>query len=189
MGPGEEFSKRRGDRRARKGSDRPTQLGTAPTTGCPRSAPISAGSRRLPSPMSGRGSATPRPRPAISDITPFTAATWLAQVPLWPHSFSFAAECALTNRDPGLADEQLTAGFRILPADDPMLLSLQSVLCACRGEKSAALECVHKSLKSPWPFQHIHHASHQVARTYAALGDLDKAVAWLQRAAETGFPC
>ena len=117
------------------------------------------------------------------------AKAWLAEIPLWPHSFSFAAECALTNRDPGLADEQLTAGFRILPADDPMLLSLQSVLCACRGEKSAALECVHKTLESPRPFQHIHHAYHQFARSYAALGDPDKAVAWLQRAAETGFPC
>ena len=116
------------------------------------------------------------------------AKAWLAEVPVWPHSASFGAEVALTNRDLGLAHERLTAGFRILP-DDPMLLSLQSVLHACRGEKSAALECVHKTLESPWPFQHIHHAYHQFARTYAALCDPDKAMAWLQRSAETGFPC
>src|SRR5262249_12084542 len=112
------------------------------------------------------------------------AKEWLAGGPLWPLSASLGAAGALMNPDPDLADERLTAGFRILP-DDPMMLSLQSVLYACLGKKSAALEYVHKSLESPWPFHHFHHVYHNFARTYAALGDLDKAMPWLQRTAET----
>jgi len=116
------------------------------------------------------------------------AKAWLAEVPVWPHAASFAAECALMNRDLDLVAERLAAGFSCLP-DDPMLLSLQSAWYACRGDKTGALECAHKSLESPQPFIHIHHAYHRFAETYAMLGNLDKAMGWLQRAAETGFPC
>jgi hypothetical protein len=51
------------------------------------------------------------------------------------------------------------------------------------------LEYIHKTLESPRPFIHIHHAYHQFAAIYAMLCDLEKALAWLQRTAETGFPC
>lgn len=118
-----------------------------------------------------------------------TAKVWVAEVPQWPHVHGFAAECALRSGDLDLAAGHLTAGYRCLPDDDPMLLSVQSAWHACRGEKSAALDCVHKTLESPRPFLHIHHAYHQFASAYATLGDLDKAMAWLQRTAETGFPC
>ena len=44
-------------------------------------------------------------------------------------------------------------------------------------------------MNSPHSFGHTHHIYHHVACVYALLGDVDKAMAWLERAADTGFPC
>jgi hypothetical protein len=63
------------------------------------------------------------------------------------------------------------------------------MLLAHRGQREPALECVRKALESPRSFGHTHHTYHQIAGIYSVLGDLDKAMAWLERTADTGFPC
>ena len=42
---------------------------------------------------------------------------------------------------------------------------------------------------SPRSFGHTHHVHHHAACVYALLGDVDRAMAWLERAADAGFPC
>jgi hypothetical protein len=73
--------------------------------------------------------------------------------------------------------------------DEPLLISSQGMLHARRGRAEAALECIRRSLESPRFFGHTHHTYYQIACTYAVLGDAHKAMAWLERCAETGFPC
>jgi hypothetical protein len=46
-----------------------------------------------------------------------------------------------------------------------------------------------RALDSPRSFGHTHHVHHNVACVYALLADTDKAMVWLERAADTGFPC
>ena len=52
-----------------------------------------------------------------------------------------------------------------------------------------ALECVRKALDSPRSFGHTHHTYYNIACVHAVLGDTDKAMAWLERSVDTGFPC
>jgi tetratricopeptide (TPR) repeat protein len=63
------------------------------------------------------------------------------------------------------------------------------MLHARRGQTDAALECVRKALESPRSFGHTHHTYYNIACVHAVLGDTDKAMAWLERSVDTGFPC
>jgi hypothetical protein len=72
---------------------------------------------------------------------------------------------------------------------DPLIISLQGMLHARRSEAELALQCTQKALDSPRSFGHTHHTYYQIACTYAVLRQTDKALAWLERTAETGFPC
>ena len=71
----------------------------------------------------------------------------------------------------------------------PSIVSLQGVMHARRGHSDLALQCVRRALDSPRSFGHTHHVHHNVACVYALLADTDKAMVWLERAADTGFPC
>jgi serine/threonine protein kinase len=51
------------------------------------------------------------------------------------------------------------------------------------------LECARRTPESPGSFGHTHHAYYHVACIHAALGDTDRAISWLERTADTGFPC
>ena len=46
-----------------------------------------------------------------------------------------------------------------------------------------------RALDSPRSFGHTHHTHYNVACVYAVLQDTDTAMAWLERSADTGFPC
>jgi serine/threonine protein kinase len=116
------------------------------------------------------------------------AAIWFREAPGSAYTVNFAAYCALLGGDLELAGQRLAAGLEQEP-DEPLILSLQGLLHARRNQTGAALECVRKVLDSPRSFGHIHHAYHQIAGVYALLGDMEKAMAWLERATETGFPC
>jgi len=73
--------------------------------------------------------------------------------------------------------------------NEPLMLSVQAMFLARRGERGPALECVHKAQESPLSFGHAHHTHHQIADAYAVLGEIDKAMAWLEHSARTGNPC
>jgi len=87
-----------------------------------------------------------------------------------------------------LAEQRLRAGLELHP-DEPLIISLQALLHARRNEPEAALDCVRKSLDVPITKGHAHHTYYQVACVYAMLGQPVKAMAWLQRSADTGNPC
>lgn len=76
-----------------------------------------------------------------------------------------------------------------LHPDDPFIVSLQAMLHAWHNQAEQALECIRKAQDSPRPLGHTHHTYHQIACAYAVLGKKEKAMAWLERTAETGFPC
>lgn len=88
----------------------------------------------------------------------------------------------------GLAEQRLATALKQQP-DETWLVTFQGMLHARRGQTDAALECVRKALDSPRSFGHTHHTYYNIACVYAVLGDTDKAMAWLERSVDTGFPC
>jgi TolB-like protein len=116
------------------------------------------------------------------------AKIWLGEAPGNVYGRNYSAQCALLNGNLELAGQRLAEGLKQLP-DEPMTVSLQGLLHARRNQTGLALEWVRKALDSPRSFGHIHHAYHQIACVYAVLGDTGKAMAWLERTIETGFPC
>jgi TolB-like protein/Flp pilus assembly protein TadD/predicted Ser/Thr protein kinase len=116
------------------------------------------------------------------------AKVWLEAAPGNVYAHNFCAYSALLNGNLELAGHQLAATVKELQ-DDPFFLSLRGLLYAHRNQTDPALECVRKALGCPRSFGHLHHAYHQIAGVYALLGDTEKAMAWLQRTVDTGFPC
>jgi serine/threonine protein kinase/tetratricopeptide (TPR) repeat protein len=117
-----------------------------------------------------------------------TAQAWLKESPTAWNAFYFAAQPPLMTGNLALAEQRLTVGLKLHP-DEPTILSLQAILHARRNEPDAALECVRKSLDVPITKGHAHHTYYQVACVYAILGQTAKAMAWLERSADTGNPC
>jgi TolB-like protein/Flp pilus assembly protein TadD/predicted Ser/Thr protein kinase len=116
------------------------------------------------------------------------AKVWLEAAPGNVYAHNFCAYSALLNGNLELAGHQLAATVKELQ-DDPFFLSLRGLLYAHRNQTDPALECVRKALGCPRSFGHLHHAYHQIAGVYALLGDTEKAMAWLQRTVDNGFPC
>jgi len=116
------------------------------------------------------------------------AQVWLKESPTNWTALSYAAQPALMTGDLTLAEKRLAAGLKLKP-NEPMLITLQATLHARRNEPDAALELVRKSLDVPITAGHAHHTYYEVACVYSLLGEKAKAMAWLQRSADTGNPC
>jgi serine/threonine protein kinase/tetratricopeptide (TPR) repeat protein len=116
------------------------------------------------------------------------ARAWIKEKPesmyaLWYHPYP-----ALMTGDLDLAEQRLLVGLKLYP-DEPLLVTLLGMLHARRNQRGPALECVRKALESPRSFGHTHHTYYQIACVYAALGEIEKAMGWLERSVETGNPC
>jgi tetratricopeptide (TPR) repeat protein len=94
----------------------------------------------------------------------------------------------LSRGDLSLAEQRLVTALERMP-DEPLIVSLQGMLHARRGETERALDCVRRALDSPRSFGHTHHTYYQIASVHALLGDTDTAMAWLERSVATGFAC
>ena len=116
------------------------------------------------------------------------AQAWIREEPGSTYAPAFAAHCSLLTGDLDLADQRLAEALREVP-EEPLIVSLQGMLHALRSQTDAALRCVRQSLDFPRSFGHTHHTYYQIACVYAVLGDKDKAMAWLERSVDTGFPC
>jgi serine/threonine-protein kinase len=99
-----------------------------------------------------------------------------------------SAYVPLVAGDLDLAEQRLAVALGHHP-DEPLIVSLQGMLHARRGQTDLALECVRRALDSPRSFGHSHHTYYQVANVYAVLGETEKALAWLERSVDTGFAC
>ena len=95
---------------------------------------------------------------------------------------------ALYAGDLDLAEERLALGLKQAP-DEPRHFGAQGMLHARRNQTELALQCVRKALDDPRSFGHTHHLYHEIACIYGALGDKERAMAWLERTVEAGFPC
>ena len=95
---------------------------------------------------------------------------------------------ALLNGRLELAEERLAIALTHVP-HEPWVVVLEGILHARRGHSDRALQCVGRALQSPRSFGHTHHVHHHVANVYALLGDVESAMAWVERTADTGFPC
>ncbi len=116
------------------------------------------------------------------------AEAWFRERPGSVYACSTRVLIALLRGDLGLAEERLATALK-QPPYEPMLVTSQGILHARRGRTDLALECVRKALESPRSFGHTHHTYYNIACVYAVLGDTDKAMAWLERSVDTGFPC
>ena len=69
------------------------------------------------------------------------------------------------------------------------LASVHAMLYAARGDAKEAERSIAVSFKSGHDASHFHHAQFNIACAYAILKNPSQAVAWLQKAADNGFPC
>jgi DNA-binding winged helix-turn-helix (wHTH) protein len=83
----------------------------------------------------------------------------------------------------------LVADALALRGEDPMIVSLLGLMHAFRGERDPALDCVRRACATPRSFGHSHHTYYQIAGIHSLLGQTVEAMAWLERSANTGFPC
>jgi serine/threonine protein kinase len=113
---------------------------------------------------------------------------WIRESPGDHQGLWFHPQPALMTGDLESAERRLASGLKLLP-NEPLLISLQGILHARRNERDPALECALRALGFPPATGHFHHVYYQAACVYAVLGETHRAMAWLERAAETGFPC
>ena len=113
---------------------------------------------------------------------------WIRESPSEPNAHWFYPQPPLMTGDLDLAEIRLNAGLKLCP-DDPLISSLQAILHARRGEAASAIDCARRAMGVPLANGHFHHVYYQVACTYAVIGELHQTMAWLERSADTGFPC
>jgi serine/threonine protein kinase/Flp pilus assembly protein TadD len=113
---------------------------------------------------------------------------WIREKPGTRYALWFHPLPALMLGNLDAAEQRLAAALKLYP-DEPLIVSSQAMLHARRGQRSLALECIHKAQESPHSFGHTHHADYNIASAYAVLGETQKAMAWLERSVETGNPC
>jgi tetratricopeptide (TPR) repeat protein len=113
---------------------------------------------------------------------------WIREKPGGKYALWFHPIPALMNGDLNTAGQRLAAGLKLCP-DEPLMVSLQGMLHARRGQTALALDCIRKVQEKPHSFGHAHHTYYQIACVYAVLQDADKALAWLERSVYTGNPC
>ena len=116
------------------------------------------------------------------------AENWLRHAPANWSAQWFGPQPALMLGRLDVAEQRLAAALR-QNGREPLLVSLQAMLHAQRHQPDEALGCVRQALDLPLSLGHAHHTYYQVACVYALLGESEKAMAWLERSADTGNPC
>ena len=82
----------------------------------------------------------------------------------------------------------LEEAMRLVP-NEPILVSLQGLLCAQLGNYEEAQIYVNQACSNPKSFGHAHHTYYQIAGTLALMGHRETAFEWLERSVATGFAC
>ena len=67
--------------------------------------------------------------------------------------------------------------------------SVKAMIAAKHGRRQEAEALIAAALRAGRNFGHFHHTAYNVASAYALLGDRDKAIQYLETAADDGFPC
>jgi serine/threonine protein kinase/tetratricopeptide (TPR) repeat protein len=87
------------------------------------------------------------------------------------------------------AETTLEEAYKQLP-DDPFVLSAQALFFALTGKADEAMQKIQVAEgKEKTYLGHFHHAAYNLGSAYALMKNNAKAVLWLQKAADDGFPC
>jgi tetratricopeptide (TPR) repeat protein len=113
---------------------------------------------------------------------------WRSESPTNKYAISFAAQPRIMRGDWNEAEASLHEALQLLPGE-PLIISLQGVLHALRGEIEQALDCMTRACTSPKSFGHAHHTYYQIACILALIGRREAAFEWLDRSVSTGFAC
>jgi serine/threonine protein kinase/tetratricopeptide (TPR) repeat protein len=113
---------------------------------------------------------------------------WMRRSPGSKYALWLRPQPALLSGDVKTARKYLREALAVAP-EEPLFISLQGILHAVQGEDEPALNCVRRACESPHSFGHDHHTYYQLGCIYSVLGETSKALGWINRAVETGFPC
>ena len=113
---------------------------------------------------------------------------WMRASPGSKYALWLRPQPALLSGDLKTAKKHIQDALAIGP-EEPLFLSLQGILHALQGEDAPALDCVRKACELPQTFGHDHHTYYQLGSIYSVLGETSKAMGWINRSVETGFPC
>jgi TolB-like protein/Tfp pilus assembly protein PilF/predicted Ser/Thr protein kinase len=116
------------------------------------------------------------------------AESWTREKPETTYALWYHPQPPLMTGDLDLAERRLAVALKRLP-DEPLVISLQGLLHARRGQRELGLQCVRQALDSARSFGHAHHTYYQIACVHAILGETHKAMEWLERSIDTGFAC
>jgi eukaryotic-like serine/threonine-protein kinase len=114
--------------------------------------------------------------------------TWKTVSPESKYVCWFLPQPALLTGDFDVAERQLRESLERFPGE-PLLISMEGLLHAFRGNSGAALDCAQRACRFPHSFGHTHHTYYQLAGIHAVLGDTAQGMQWLERSVESGFPC
>ncbi|TDJ27540.1 MAG: TIR domain-containing protein [Gammaproteobacteria bacterium] len=89
--------------------------------------------------------------------------------------------------DLAATETRIAAAEQFAP-NDPMILSIEGLLWAKRGEEARALEAITRAQAAEVPVIHRHHIGHNAASVYAVLGQTDKALPLLREIVADGLP-
>jgi len=67
--------------------------------------------------------------------------------------------------------------------------SVKAIFLALDGDAQAAEEMIQLALTDGQDLGHFHHVTNNVAVAYAVMNDKTRAMQWLERTANDGFPC
>src|SRR5579864_812787 len=113
---------------------------------------------------------------------------WGAENPTNTYAIYFALQVALLTEEWQEARALLDDALRSLP-EEPLIVSLEGLYYALRGDADKAQGCLGRACGSPKSFGHAHHTYYQIACILAVLGQNKAAFEWLERSVDTGFAC
>ena len=88
------------------------------------------------------------------------------------------------------ATELIDKYLRDYPADEGGVgTSVRAMILAKAGKRAQAEEAMARAIELGRNFGHFHHTAYNIASAYALLGDRDRAIEFLEDAADNGFPC
>ncbi|HVF30778.1 MAG TPA: winged helix-turn-helix domain-containing protein [Pyrinomonadaceae bacterium] len=89
----------------------------------------------------------------------------------------------------GEADEIVDHYLDEYPQDEGgSFTSVKAVILAKKGRTGEAEDAAKHATAIGSGFGHFHHTAHNIAAAYAAMGKIETAVSWLEKAADDGFP-
>jgi DNA-binding winged helix-turn-helix (wHTH) protein/tetratricopeptide (TPR) repeat protein len=113
---------------------------------------------------------------------------WRMENPTNKYAIYFAPQPALLAGEWEEAGRLLGEAAGLVP-DEPMIVALEGVLHAARGEMEPALLCLNRACTNPRTFGHAHHTYYQIACILSLLERPNVAFEWLERSVDTGFAC